>query len=372
MEASGAHVHVFTSPHLVRFNERIVVAGAELSDAALLHYFSECASHADEKLTYFELVACAAFLAFAQSNADFTIVEVGLGGRLDATNVFSSPIATVITPIDFDHQHYLGDTLSLIAAEKAGIMRRGAPAVIGRQSAEAAQTLSAHAERIGARPVRFGQEWSAFIENGRLIYQDDSGLSDLSAPSLYGDHQFDNAGLAVASLKAAGTGLSDDVFSRGVANAQWPARMQRLRSGPIVDFLTTAFGNDTEVWLDGGHNPHAGRAVAHALAGLEEKRQATLTLIAGMQAKKDAPGFFSAFKGLVKTVYTVAADKGGVMSADAVATAAQDAGLDATPCQSLNDALALAVAGAADIKEPQRVLICGSLYLAGEILKDNA
>ncbi len=368
LKASGARVHTFTSPHLVRYNERITLGGEEISDAAFLDAIERVdrAAGADD-LTFFETIACAGFLAIAEAPGDFLVLEVGLGGRLDATNVLTKPVAAVITPIALDHQNFLGDALAAIAREKAGIFRAGAPAVIGQQSAEAMGALQAHALAEAARIFAHGQEWTAWPENGRLIYQDEDGLCDLAPPRFIGAHQFDNAGLAVAAIKAAGLPFPDDVISAGIASAFWPARMQRLKSGPL--FLHLAGDDETEVWLDGGHNPHAARALAQTMADLEEKSAKPLVLIAGMQENKDAAGFFAAFSGLAASVFTVAADHAGARTPMAIAEAAESAGLPAHPCQSLDEAIRHARGTG---KKPLRILICGSLYLAGEVLRRHA
>jgi len=370
LEAAGKSVHVYTSPHLVRFNERIVVAGREIGDDALIDALERCdRAVGEEKLTYFETTTCAALLAFAETPADFALIEVGLGGRLDATNVFDRPLAALIAPVDLDHQQFLGDSLSLIAAEKAGILRPGAPAVVGVQAPAAMATIEARAVEVGAPLFAFGRQWQVYAEHGRMIYQDEAGLCDLDPPRLPGSHQIANAGLAVAGLRAAGLGLADGVVSQGIASARWPARLQRLTCGPIVDLAETLIGAQPEIWLDGGHNPHAGRAVAAALAGFEERNSKPLVMIAGMQAKKDAEGYFSAFAGLASKLYAVAADHPGVAAAEDVARAAQAAGLDAECAGAVEAALRRACTE--KYGEPPRLLISGSLYLAGEILREN-
>lgn len=368
LEASGARVHTFISPHLVRYNERITLAGRAIDDDAFVDAIDRVdIATGEDDLTIFETITCAAFLAFAEAPADYLVLEVGLGGRLDATNVLDRPLAAVITPIALDHQNFLGTSLAAIAREKAGIFRAGAPAVVGPQTAEAMTVFDEEARRLRAPLFAFGRAWTSASENGRLIYQDDDGLSDLAPPRLVGAHQVENASLAVASIKAARLPFSDTTLSRGLQSAVWPARLQRLKSGPLIDIL--ASGDDTEVWLDGGHNPHAARALAQAMADFEEKSAKPLVLIAGMQENKDAEGFFSAFSGLASAVFTTAADHSGARSAVSVAEAAERAGVPAHPCASLEEAARLARGTGGG---PLRVLICGSLYLAGEVLKDHA
>lgn len=371
LEAAGNSVHVYSSPHLVRFNERIMLAGEEVSDAALIDALRRTeAAIGDDMLTYFETATCAAFLAFAETPADIAIIEVGLGGRLDATNVMENPLAAIVTPVDLDHQAFLGDTISEIAGEKAGIFRRGCPAVIAQQSAEAMSVLQDHARRVGAAIHAFGEQWSVTSEHGRLIYQDDNGLCDLDAPRLPGAHQVQNAGTAVAALRAAGLPIDDAAISKGLTQARWPARMQRLTKGPLADIARQALGELPEIWLDGGHNPHAGRAIAAFMADLEARNARPLVMIAGMQANKDAVGYFQCFAGLVSNAYCVAAAREGVLSPDAVADAARAGGLNAQACASIEEAIKNACADKNE--EPPRFLISGSLYLAGEILRENA
>jgi dihydrofolate synthase/folylpolyglutamate synthase len=368
LEASGAHVHTFVSPHLVRYNERIVLAGREISDEAFLDAIARVdAAAGEDDLTFFETITCAAFLAFGETPADYLVLEVGLGGRLDATNVIEKPVAAVVTPVALDHQNFLGDTLAEIAREKAGIFRAGAPAVVGPQTAEAMAVFENHALGEGARLFAFGRQWDAWMENGRLIYQDESGLSDLAPPRLVGAHQVQNAGLAVAAIKAAGILFSDEILSAGLVAAAWPARLQRLKSGPLIDLLKGV--EETELWLDGGHNPHAARALAQTMADFEEKSPKPLVLIAGMQENKDADGFFAAFSGLAASVFTVQADHSGSRTPLSVAEAAERAGLPAHPCASLEEAIRFARGTG---KRPLRILVCGSLYLAGGVLKTHS
>ncbi len=364
LEASGASVHTFTSPHLVNYRERISLAGTEIADAAFIGAINRVddAAGADD-LTLFETITCAAFVAFASAHADYLVLEVGLGGRLDATNVIERPLAAVITPIALDHQNFLGDTLEAIAGEKAGIFRRAAPAVVGPQTPEAMAVFEREADRIRAPLFAFGSAWTAWTENGRLTYQDDAGLCDLSPPRLVGAHQVMNAALAVAAIRGAGLTFTDEILSAGLQAARWPARLQRLKSGPLID----ALGAGADLWLDGGHNPHAARALAAAFADFEERTSRPLVLISGMQDNKDADGFFAAFSGLASTVFAVQAQHPGARAPDDLAAAAERAGIPAYPCGSLLEAATLARGGG-----PVRALICGSLYLAGEVLRDNS
>ncbi|MBI1391576.1 MAG: bifunctional folylpolyglutamate synthase/dihydrofolate synthase [Alphaproteobacteria bacterium] len=367
LEAAGARVHVYTSPHLVRYNERITLAGSAISDEAFMAALA-AVDHAagSDELTYFETLTCAAFVAFAEVPADFVVLEVGLGGRLDATNVISEPAAAVITPIGLDHQSYLGDTLAAIAREKAGVFKAGRPAVIGAQEPEAMAALIDAAAAAQATPFVFGADWTNWAESGRLVYQDMKGLSDLDPPRIFGAHQFGNAGLAVAALRAGGLELSSDVLSRGISTAAWPARMQRIGGGRIGKLLRIGeAGAGREAWLDGGHNPHAAAAIARALADLSDRSPKPVFMIAGMQSTKDAQGYFTPFEGLVRQVVATAADAEHAASPDDIMNAAIHAGIAASKAPTL----AAALSAAADIEAgPVRFLIAGSLYLAGEAL----
>ena len=243
LEAAGKSVHVYTSPHLVRFNERIILGGEEIADGEFIDAL-EAVDRAvgEEKLTYFETITCAAFLAFAERPADYLLLEVGLGGRLDATNVIDRPLAAIVAPVDLDHQQFLGNSVGAVAAEKAGIFRKGAPAVIGRQSADAMAVLLQCAEDMDALPYAMGRDWDAFPDRGRFVFQDEGGLLDLDAPRLAGAHQFDNAALAIAALRASGIGIDQETISRGVVSARWPGRLQRLTSGALIDLAANLLG----------------------------------------------------------------------------------------------------------------------------------
>ncbi len=373
LTAAGLRVHVYTSPHLVRFNDRIVLAGEEITDQELARVLGKCeAAAGDLELTYFEAVTCAAFLAFAENEADILLLEVGLGGRLDATNVIDSPLASVITPIALDHHEYLGDNLTDIAAEKAGIIKKDRPVIIGLQRGEVHNVLTNRALLLGAETHSAGEEWHALMEQGRFIFQDETSLSDLSEPRLYGTHQVENAGLAIAALKVAGVAPDDDKISQGLENVFWPARLQRLTKGPLAEMAYEKAHEDVEIWLDGGHNPHAARVLARAMADLEERQPRPLIMITGMQANKNAEGFFLPFVDLASMVFTVKSENGIAVDNEALAATAQKAGLSATPAASVSQAVSEGLEAAFRSGEgAPRLFICGSLYLAGEVLKDN-
>lgn len=372
LEAGGYGVHSYTSPHLVRFHERIRLAGhpksAPIDETELAKLLDECERvNGGQPITFFEITTCMAFLAFARHRADALILEVGMGGRLDTTNVVEHPAVTIITPVDLDHQQFLGETIDLIAREKAGILKRGVPAVIGPQTDEGRAAIEEEAARIGAPLFIHGQDFSAHEEQGHLVYQDEHGLLDLPLPRLPGRHQIDNAGVAICALRQAQMlPLGEDAIARGLREAEWPARLQRLTRGPLV----AALPPHAELWLDGGHNPSAGRVVAHAMADFAQSNPRPLLMIVGMKETKDASGFLAPFNGLVSHVETVAIpDDPACLSPETLVEAAHRAGLDASPAPSIAEALARCIARAGS--EPPRILICGSLYLAGAVLRHN-
>jgi len=372
LEAAGKGVHVYTSPHLVRFNERFRLAGAGegglVSDDELSAALEECEyTNAGAPITVFEITTAAGLLLFSRHPADVLLLEVGLGGRLDATNVIDRPLASVVTPIAIDHTDFLGPVLDGIAAEKAGILKPGVPAIVAAQYREALAVIERQAARLGVPLKIAGENWTATEERGRLVYQDDVGLLDLPAPRLYGRHQFENAGLAIATLRAlTSLRISPGAFEAGVVKSDWPARLQRLAAGPLAE-LTPA---GSELWVDGSHNPDGGRAAAAALADLEERVSRPLVLIVGMLSSKDCEGFLRNFTGLARRMIAVPvanAEKG--LPAETVADAARAIGLPATSRDNLTEALD--AARKLDLDPPPRILITGSLYLAGEVLREN-
>ncbi|WP_426010635.1 bifunctional folylpolyglutamate synthase/dihydrofolate synthase [Caulobacter sp. DWR2-3-1b2] len=361
-EAAGLRVHVFTSPHLVRFAERIRLAGSLITDEHLAEVLDRVeAANAGLPITFFEITTAAAFQAFSEVPADLCLVEVGLGGVLDATNVVS-PALSVIAPIDIDHREFLGDTLSAIAREKAGIIKPNTPVVSARQAEEAERVVERKADLAEAPLTLMGRDFDAWNERGRLLVQMQDRLLDLPAPTLPGDHQFANAGLAVAAILLLNDPRIDEAaIAQGVAGAIWPARFQRLTAGPLAERAKAA---GADLWLDGGHNPHAGQAVARALGDLAARDGRPVALVAGLLANKDATGFFTPFAPLKAKVFSVAFEGGAAASAAQTAAAAELAGLRACACDSLGAALDKALA----IEPTPHVLICGSLYLAGEVL----
>lgn len=373
LEASGKRVHVYTSPHLVRFNERIRIAGDLISDEELADVLEECERVNDGKeITFFEILMCAAFLAFSRHPADALVLEVGLGGKYDATNVIAKPLMTVITPIGLDHAEFLGTNLASIAAEKAGIVKRGVPLVVGNQDDIPRDVIVRRADALNAPVFVYGQDFFCHSEHGRMTYQDDNGLLDLPLPKLIGQHQIENAATAIAALRHAGAGWAvDSAIETGLRTVQWPARLQRLTKGPLIALAP----HDAEIWLDGGHNPHGAAAVSRALADLEERSPKPLYLICGMLKTKDARGFLEPFGGLARHVTTVQIEgEPASRGAGELYDAARAVGLNATPADDLEDAMMQVDAWArAHPGDPApRILICGSLYLAGRVLAENS
>ena len=372
LEAAGQRVHAYTSPHLVRFNERFRIGGPGgsklVSDEELVATMEECErANAGGRITVFEITTAVGLMLFARHPADVLLLEVGLCGRLDATNVVDNPVATIITRISIDHTDFLGDSLDKIAAEKAGILKRGVPAIIASQPRDALAVIERQATRLGVPLKVAGESWTATEERGRLVYQDETGLLDLPPPKLYGRHQFENAGLAIAALRAIKKFVVPPAaYDAGMVKAEWPARLHRLGQGRLVDLAPAG----SELWLDGGHNPDGGRAIAAALADLEERVSRPLVLIVGMLASKDCEGFLSNFAGLARRMIAVPVP--GVetgLSATTVADTARAIGLSATTRESLTEALV--AARKLDLDPPPRILITGSLYLAGEVLREN-
>ena len=372
LEAAGKRVHVFTSPHLVRFNERIRLGAAGggrlVEDAPLVEAIARAeAANAGGPITFFELTTVAAFLLFAETPADVTLMEVGLGGRLDSTNMVPDPLACVFTPISMDHEKFLGDTVEKIALEKAGILKRGAAAVSAPQVESVVTVLERQSARVGARLRLGGQDWSVSSEHGRLVFQDEEGLLDLPPPRLLGRHQYVNAGTAIATLRATGLAPDPETIARGMAAVDWPARMQRLSAGPLTAHLPAG----AEIWLDGGHNPGCGEVIAATIADLEERVSRPMFIIAGMLETKDPIGFFRPFAGLARHVFTVPISGSHRSRSPAdLADAARRAGLTAEPAASLDEALGL-IGRNWRLEPAPRVLVCGSLYLAGEVLQAN-
>src|SRR5262245_63022850 len=372
LEAAGRRVHVYTSPHLVRFNERFRIGGRGenrlVSDEELSAAMEECErANAGAPITVFEITTAAGFLLFARHPADVMLLEVGLGGRLDATNVVDNPVATIIARISIDHIDFLGDSIEKIAAEKAGILKRGVPAIIASQPRDALAVLERQAARLGAPLKVAGEDWTATEERGRLVYQDESGLLDLPPPKLYGRHQFENAGLAIAALRTIGRfAIPPAAYDAGMTKVNWPARLHRLGQGRLVELAPVG----SELWLDGGHNPDGGRAIAAALADLEERVSRPLVLIVGMLATKDSEGFLSNFAGLARRMLAVPIrDQEKSLPPDVVAETVRRVGMPAESANGLEAALGAAARAGLGPRPP--ILMHGPLYLAGDVLAAN-
>ncbi len=372
LEAAGLRVHVFTSPYLVRINECFRLGrnhgGVLVDDDELRGTLEHCErANKGAPITIFEIETAAAFCLFARHPADVVLLEVGLGGRLDSTNVIEAPLAAVIAPVSMDHMDFLGNSLSAIAGEKAAIIKRNVPVICAEQAPEAMAAIEAQAARMRAPLHAAGQQWHVGVERGRLVYQDERGLMDLAAPKLFGRHQFDNAGLAIATLRAIDAfKVGMPAFEAGIVNAEWPARMQRLVSGALVDRGPPG----CEIWLDGGHNAEGGRVTAAALGDLEERVSRPLVVIAGMMANKDAGAFLANFAGLTRHIVAVPIPgRGNAMPPDRLADAARALGMRVENATGVEAALQALSRLAYEI--PPRILITGSLYLAGHVLAIN-
>ncbi|MFD1624611.1 bifunctional folylpolyglutamate synthase/dihydrofolate synthase [Azospirillum griseum] len=366
LEAAGYRVHVYTSPHLVRFHERIRLAGTLIDDDHLASLLEECeTANAGGPITFFEVTTVAAFLAFSRVPADVVLLETGLGGRLDATNVVDTPAVTAITRISYDHRQFLGETLTAIAGEKAGIFKPGVPVVLADQpAAEARDTLHRHAEAVGA-PVK---GWSVTPQPGGFRFESPArGTIDLPMPGLPGAHQIGNAGLALACLDHLPLAVDAAAIRRGLASVEWPARLQRLTRGPLADALPP----DWELWLDGGHNDSAGEVLARqAVDWTQADGPRPLLLIYGMLTSKDPYEFLGPLAPFTHAMRTVVIPgEEASLTAEESAEAARTCGIaDTAAADSVTAALASLVASRSG---PARVLICGSLYLAGSVLADN-
>ena len=371
IEAEGKTAHIYTSPHLVRFNERITVASEEIADDILLDVLQRVMeANAGQPLSFFEATTAAAFLAFSEHAADYAIIEVGLGGRYDATNVFD-PVASIITPVSYDHAEFLGRDLAGIAREKAGIIKDHVPVFAGRQEDLVQAVLRIEAAKHRA-PIQFLMEdFRAFREQDRMVFDADDVLLDLPRPALVGSHQIDNAGVAIAAAR--NLGLSDKAISKGLTTVSWPARLQNLTTGPFAEMMAASGG---ELWLDGGHNPHAAAALANVMAELQDRTERVLVLVMGILGNKDAGKFLDAFTGLASSVIAVDIPGSPALSPETLKELAETRGMMGQVAENLTDAVQRAIrTGEALSRQdesqpiiPPRVLICGSLYLAGHVL----
>ena len=371
LEAAGKRVHVYTSPHLVRFHERIRLGqagGGRLVDEGELAATLEACERVNDgaPITFFEMTTAAAIKLFAETPADYLLLEVGLGGRFDATNVIAAPLASIVTAISMDHVEFLGDSIEGIAREKAGIFKRDRPAFVAAQTDKPAAVLEREARRAGAPLTLAGRDFTAREEHGRLLFEDQDGLLDLPLPRLVGRHQHQNAAVAIATVRRVAPEVGLDAIEHGLQTADWPARLQRLSRGPFAEAAPAG----AELWLDGGHNEDGGRALGQAMADLEEKAPRPLVVVCGTLVTKDTKAFLHAFKGLAQEVLAVPVEgeHAGRPARD-VAACALAVGLPAAACQSVAQALAFLEARTWPVAP--RILVCGSLYLAGAVLAEN-
>ncbi len=363
-EAAGLRVHRYSSPHLVRFNERIILGGKEIENGALTDLLRRISPLIGKRpVTFFESTTAAAFLAFSETPADVVLLETGMGGKWDATNVVDTPVLTAITPVSMDHMNFLGNSLAEIAGEKAGIIKRGVPCVVGRQEAVSTQVISLTADSLGAPLYRMGRGWQLMEQQGRMLYESPERLITL-APSLAGRHQFDNAATAVACVdKLPQFSISNSQISQGLAAAQWPARLQHLQEGRLAALMPKGL----ELWLDGGHNAQGGQMLADFF---RERGMKEIYLVCGMVKLKDTAAYLAPVATLVKELYAVAIEGEETgQPAEQVQMAASHAGIRAFSAQSVEKALQSIASHA---KTPGIVCICGSLYLAGKVLAANA
>lgn len=371
LEAAGYRVHVAISPHLVEFNERIRISGNLIDDDWLIALLEECESaNGGESISFFEITTVAALLAFSRAPADIVLLETGLGGRFDTTNVIAKPAQTLITPISMDHQQFLGNSLTAIAYEKAGIFKPGVDAIIAPQKPEAATVLHRVARHLNAPIHQGAEDWHMSLQDSGLIYKDASGAVSLPTPKLLGAHQIINSGLATAALKRlSGFSLNDENIAAGLAQATWPGRLQRLQSGPLIDRA----GNAYEIWADGGHNPAAGEAIASFLTEQAKQDNRPLHLIVGMLKTKDLEGYLTPFLPLSPTVHTIAIPgEPASLTATEVAEAALALGFETRVAGTVEAAIEKidAQSQTTGAAKP-RLLISGSLYLMGHILRHN-
>lgn len=367
LEAAGKRVHVYTSPHLIEFNERIRIAGRLIEEPRLVDILHQCeAANDGEPITQFEITTAAAFLAFAETPADYALIEVGLGGRLDATNVVANPAVTAITPIDYDHQDYLGHTLGEIAGEKAGILKPGVTGVVSIQDEEVMTALRNAARKARSPLFVQGEDWHVAEERGRLIFEDDHGLLDLPLPRLVGRHQVINAGVAVACLRRIeGAPSGAAALEQGLNEVEWRGRMQRLTGGKLARLLPPG----GELWLDGAHNSAGARALAETLADMEERSPRPLYLIAGILKSKDPTEIFPHFAGLARRIFAVPIADHDAYESEILSHYATAKGIPGAQSEDVAQAIRQILMLSADA--PPRIVIFGSLYLAGQVLKEN-
>lgn len=373
--AAGKTAHSFISPHLVSFHERIRLAGkngsTNISEKHLIDVLTRVeAANDGASITFFEITMVAAFLAYSEQAADYLILETGLGGRFDATNVIEKPELTIITPISMDHMDFLGTSLAEIAFEKAGIMKQGVPCICGAQPREVSDVLKKQALELDVPLTIEGEDFKAYEQLGRLIYEDDARLLALPLPRLVGSHQINNAGVSVAAaLRLPGFDPTQEQMEAAMRQVQWPARLQLLESDKLAEKIS--INPESEIWLDGGHNRAAAEVLAASMADLEEQLSRPLHIVIGMMQRKNADEFLQVFEGLCEMVFTVPVpSSSNCWDPEELADIAKKRGLRAMHCNSVIEALDASGERARNLgDEPVRILICGSLYLAGHVLE---
>lgn len=374
IEASGKTTHVHTSPHLVDWVERYRLGkdeGGKFVSDDVLEQAIITASDANggKPITVFEIMSAVAFILFSQNKADYSIIEVGLGGRFDATNVIENPLISIITPIALDHQSYLGNTIEKIAFEKAGIIKNSTPVIIGPQQDAAREVIEKIAQERNCKTYISRQDFDGFEQRGRFVYQDEWGLLDLPIPNLKGKHQIDNATTAIAATRVAKFGLQNKQYEKAMRNAYWPGRFEPLAKGDLIKSLPKERRADFDIWIDGGHNPAAGEALIRELDVLKQKDDLPIFMICGMLTTKDPSGFFDHFTNKIEQVLTVPIiDSEAGFAPEKLSQLCKKSGLNSTSQKSVEEAI---LKINALHKGPARIIICGSLYLVGEVLKDN-
>ena len=368
-KSAGYRVHIYTSPHLVRFTERIVVSGSEISKNYLEELLIECEdANNGESITFFEITTAAAMLAFSRNPADLLLLEVGLGGRFDATNVIETPTLSVITPVSMDHQDFLGNTIDEIAFEKAGILKPSVPAIIGPQTNKALNVIKRRALELGSSAYIFGEDWNISTANNQLIFEMGSKSSIVPRPNLLGDHQIQNAGCALASIKLLNGQfpVSPQEIDMGLVSINWPARLQKLKEGNLIENLL----EDVEIWIDGGHNQDAAKAIASTLRDWRTASpEISIHMVFGALNNRCPQNFLQYFTNVIDTIRAVdIPGETNALSALEIETAARECGLKAYPAKGISPAITDIISNSSG---KRRILICGSLYLAGAVLREN-
>ena len=368
-KSAGYRVHIYTSPHLVRFTERIVVSGSEISKNYLEELLIECEdANNGESITFFEITTAAAMLAFSRNPADLLLLEVGLGGRFDATNVIETPTLSVITPVSMDHQDFLGKTIDEIAFEKAGILKPSVPAIIGPQTNKALNVIKRRALELGSSAYIFGEDWNISPANNQLIFKMGSKSCIVPRPNLLGDHQIQNAGCALASIKLLNGQfpVSPQEIDMGLVSINWPARLQKLKEGNLIENLL----EDVEIWIDGGHNQDAAKAIASTLRDWRTaSREISIHMVFGALNNRCPQNFLQYFTNVIDTIRAVdIPGETNALSALEIETAARECGLKAYPAKGISPAITDIISNSSG---KRRILICGSLYLAGAVLREN-